>query len=95
LPTGDSVLAQAIVELYLYSGIRPAAGCHLAVEDFRQDGEEATLRLHEKATSTRPSVCTMPPRKPFRNTFIGPSSAAGRSSGRCYIRTLKDWERRR
>jgi hypothetical protein len=51
LPTGDSVLAyrdRAIVKLYLYSGIRLAAGCHLLVEDFRQDGEEATLRLREK-----------------------------------------------
>jgi len=56
LPTGDSVLAcrdRAIVKLYLYSGIRLAAGCHLAVEDFRQDGEEAILRLREKGDKRR------------------------------------------
>jgi integrase/recombinase XerC len=56
LPTGDSVLAyrdRAIVKLYLYSGIRLAAGCYLLVEDFRQDGEEATLRLNEKGGKRR------------------------------------------
>jgi site-specific recombinase XerD len=41
------------VKLYLYSGISLTAGCHLAVEDFRQDGEEATLRLHEKGDKRR------------------------------------------
>jgi integrase/recombinase XerC len=56
LPTGDSVLAyrdRAIVKLYLYSGIRLAAGCYLLVEDFRQEGEEATLRLREKGDKRR------------------------------------------
>jgi site-specific recombinase XerD len=56
LPAGDSVLAwrdRAIVRLYLYSGIRLSAGCHLLVEDFRQEGEEATLRLREKGDKRR------------------------------------------
>jgi site-specific recombinase XerC len=56
LPAGDSVLAyrdRAIVKLYLYSGIRLAAGCYLLVEDFRQEGEEATLRLREKGDKRR------------------------------------------
>jgi site-specific recombinase XerD len=56
LPAGDSVLAyrdRAIVKLYLYSGIRLAAGCYLLVEDFRQDGEEATPRLREKGDKRR------------------------------------------
>jgi site-specific recombinase XerD len=56
LPTGDSALAyrdRAIVKLYLYSGIRLAAGCYLLVEDFRQEGEEATLRLREKGDKRR------------------------------------------
>ncbi|MCU1260562.1 MAG: hypothetical protein JWO80_3447 [Bryobacterales bacterium] len=56
LPTGDTVLAyrdRAIVKLYLYSGIRLAAGCYLLVEDFRQEGEEATLRLREKGDKRR------------------------------------------
>ena len=56
LPAGDSVLAyrdRAILKLYLYTGIRLAAGCRLSVEDFRQDGEEATLRLQEKGDKRR------------------------------------------
>jgi site-specific recombinase XerC len=56
LPAGDSVLAhrdRAIVKLYLYSGIRLATGCSLLVEDFRQEGEEATLRLSEKGDKRR------------------------------------------
>jgi hypothetical protein len=40
---------RAILKLYLFRGIRLAAGCFLAVEDFRQDGEEATLRLRLSA----------------------------------------------
>ncbi len=53
---GDSILAhrdRAIVKLYLYSGIRLATGCSLLVEDFRHDGEEATLRLSEKGDKRR------------------------------------------
>lgn len=44
---------RAILKLYLYSGIRLAAGCLLSVEDFRQEGEEATLRLREKGDKRR------------------------------------------
>jgi site-specific recombinase XerD len=56
LPAGDSVLAhrdRAIVALYLYSGIRLSAGCHLLVEDFREEEDEATLRLREKGDKRR------------------------------------------
>ena len=56
LPTGDSVLAyrdRAIVKLYLYSGIRLAAGCSLLVEDFRQEDGESTLRVREKGDKRR------------------------------------------
>jgi site-specific recombinase XerD len=52
----DSILAhrdRAIVKLYLYTGIRLATGCSLLVEDFRQEGEEATLRLREKGDKRR------------------------------------------
>jgi site-specific recombinase XerD len=55
-PTGDAVLDyrdRAIVKLYLYTGIRLAAGCRLEVGDFRQDGAEATLRLREKGDKRR------------------------------------------
>ncbi len=37
----------------LYTGIRLATGCSLLVEDFRQEGEEATLRLREKGDKRR------------------------------------------
>jgi site-specific recombinase XerD len=56
LPAGDSLLAcrdRAIVRLYVYTGIRLATGCRLRVEDFRQEGGEATLRLHEKGDKRR------------------------------------------
>jgi integrase/recombinase XerD len=41
------------VKLYLYTGIRLAAGCRLEVGDFRQEGDEATLRLREKGDKRR------------------------------------------
>ncbi len=56
LPAGDSVFDcrdRAILKLYLYTGIRLAAGCRLEVGDFRHDGEEATLRLQEKGDKRR------------------------------------------
>jgi len=56
LPAGDGVMDyrdRAIMKLYLYTGIRLAAGCRLEVGDFRQDGEEATLRLQEKGDKRR------------------------------------------
>lgn len=56
LVSGDSVLDyrdRAILKLYLYTGIRLAAGCRLDVSDFRQDGDEATLRLQEKGDKRR------------------------------------------
>jgi site-specific recombinase XerD len=56
LPSGDSVFdyqARAILKVFLYSGIRLATGCRLKVSDFHQDGDEATLRLHEKGDKRR------------------------------------------
>jgi site-specific recombinase XerD len=56
LPTGETVLDyrdRAILKLYLYSGIRLATGCRINVSDFREDGEEATIRLHEKGDKRR------------------------------------------
>ena len=56
LPAGDSVLDyrdRAILKLYLYSGIRLSTGCRLKVSDLHQDGEEATIRLHEKGDKRR------------------------------------------
>ena len=56
LPAGDSVLDyrdRAILKLYLYSGIRLSTGCRLKVSDFHQDGDEATIRLHEKGDKRR------------------------------------------
>lgn len=54
MPEGDSVLDfrdRAVLKLYLYSGIRLSTGCRLKVSDLHQDGEEATIRLHEKGVS--------------------------------------------
>jgi site-specific recombinase XerD len=56
LPHGESVLGyrdRAILKLYLYSGIRLSTGCRLKVSDFHQDGDEATIRLHEKGDRRR------------------------------------------
>lgn len=56
LPRGDSVLEfrdRAILNLYLYSGIRLSTGCRLKLSDFHQEGDEATLRLHEKGDKRR------------------------------------------
>jgi len=44
---------RAILKLYLYSGIRLSTGCRLRVSDFHQDGDEATIRLHEKGDKRR------------------------------------------
>jgi site-specific recombinase XerD len=51
LPAGESVLDyrdRAILKFFLYSGARLSTACRLNVSDFHQDGDEATIRLHEK-----------------------------------------------
>ena len=56
LPSGDSIIEfrdRAILKFYLYSGARLATGCRLRVSDFHRDGEEATIRLHEKGDKRR------------------------------------------
>lgn len=56
LPEGNDVLAvrdRSILRLYLYSGIRLATGCRLRMEDFDEQGGEATLRLREKGDKRR------------------------------------------
>ena len=56
LPAGDSVLEfrdRAIIKVFLYSGIRIGTGCRLRVQDFHQDGDEATITLHEKGNKHR------------------------------------------
>jgi integrase/recombinase XerC len=56
MPAGDSLLDyrdRAILKFYLYSGARLATGCRLKVADFHQDGDEATIRLHEKGDKRR------------------------------------------
>ena len=50
LPSGDTVLDfrdRAIIKFFLYSGARIGTGCRLKVSDFHQDGDEATITLHE------------------------------------------------
>jgi site-specific recombinase XerD len=56
MPAGDDLVAvrdRAILKLYLFSGIRLSTGCRLKVSDFHQDGEEATIKLHEKGDKRR------------------------------------------
>src|SRR3954447_16160058 len=56
LPSGDSVLDyrdRAILKFFLYSGARIGTGCRLKVKDFHQDGDEATISLHEKGDKHR------------------------------------------
>jgi site-specific recombinase XerD len=56
MPAGDSLLDcrdRAIIKFYLYSGARISAGCRLTVGDFHRDGDEATVRLHEKGDRWR------------------------------------------
>src|SRR6266446_2524261 len=56
LPAGDSVIDfrdRAILKTFLYSGIRLSTACRLKVSDFHQDGDEATIRLHEKGDKRR------------------------------------------
>ena len=56
MPAGDGAIDfrdRAILKFYLYSGARLSTGCRLKVSDFHQDGEEATIRLHEKGDHRR------------------------------------------
>jgi integrase/recombinase XerD len=56
MPAGEGVIDyrdRAILKLYLYSGVRLSTGCRLKVNDFHQDGDAATIRLHEKGDKRR------------------------------------------
>lgn len=56
MPAGDSLIEyrdRAILKFYLYSGVRLSTACRLKVSDVHQDGEEATIRLHEKGDKRR------------------------------------------
>jgi integrase/recombinase XerC len=56
LPDGESLVDyrdRAILKTFLWSGIRLSTACRLRVSDFHQDGDEATLRLHEKGDKRR------------------------------------------
>jgi len=56
MPADDTVLDcrdRAILKFFLYSGARLSTACRLNVSDFHQDGDEATIRLHEKGEKRR------------------------------------------
>ncbi len=56
LPAGDTVLVfrdRAIIKFFLYTGARIGTGCRLRVKDFHQDGDEATITVHEKGDKHR------------------------------------------
>ena len=56
LPSGDTVFDyrdRSIIKFFLYSGARIGTACRLRVKDFHQDGDEATITLHEKGDKHR------------------------------------------
>lgn len=56
MASGDSVVEsrdRAILKFFLYSGARLGTGCRLKVSDFHRDGDECTIRLHEKGNKRR------------------------------------------
>jgi site-specific recombinase XerD len=56
LPAGDTLLDyrdRAILKFFLYTGARLGTGCRLKVGDFHQEGDEATIALHEKGDRRR------------------------------------------
>lgn len=56
LPDGNDIIAlrdRAVLEVYLYSGIRLSAGCRLQVADFHQDEGDSRLRIVEKGDRRR------------------------------------------
>jgi site-specific recombinase XerD len=55
-PGGDDVIAyrdRAVLKVFLYTGARLGTVCRLKLSDFHQDGDEYTLRLHEKGNKRR------------------------------------------
>ena len=56
MPSGKSVFDyrdRAILNPYVYSGIRLATGCRLKVADFQLADGESTIRIHEKGEKRR------------------------------------------
>src|SRR4051794_28032753 len=56
LPAGDTVFHyrdRAILKFFLYTGARIGTACRLKMKDFHQDGDEATITLHEKGDKHR------------------------------------------
>jgi site-specific recombinase XerD len=56
LPDGDTIVDyrdRALLKTFIWSGIRLTTGCRLKISDSHQDGDEATLRLHEKGDKRR------------------------------------------
>jgi integrase len=48
-----SLRDRAILTFFLYSGVRLSTACRLKVSDVHQDGEGATIRIHEKGDKRR------------------------------------------
>ena len=49
----DASPVAAIIKFFLYSGARIGTACRLQVKDLHQDGDEATVTLHEKGDKHR------------------------------------------
>ena len=77
LPRGDDVVAfrdRAILRFYLYTGARIGTGCRLKVSDFKDDHENATIRMSEKGNRRRTIglhfiADLLPPSPPFCHLF--------------------------
>ncbi len=70
---------RAILRTFVYSGVRLATVCRLKVSDLHQDGDEATLRLHEKGNKRHTIGNHYSAAQALPNTLKLPASRVGRS----------------
>ena len=84
LPSGDSVFDfrdRAIIKFFLYTGARIGTACRLKVNDFHQDGDEATITLHEKGDKHRRIGLHFAAAEAIAEYIEKAGSRRGRSSG--------------
>ena len=94
MPAGDTVLDyrdRAILKFYLYSGARLSTGCRLKVSDFHQDGDEATIRLHEKGDKRRTIGLHYAAAQAIANISRTPALSAVPSFGRASTPAARSW----
>ena len=86
LPSGDTVFDyrdRAIIKFFLYSGARIGTACRLRVKDFHQDGDEATVTLHEKGDKHRRRIRAYEPRhKPYLASCLPYLTSSSEGAGK-------------